>query len=96
MYVLADDSANQSLLKREEIRALTVDWNDGNCDQIQALCEHKAVESSEVASPDAVVDPGAMVIVSIDAMIAKCAVAASRSPDNLAIRAETASFKIVE
>lgn len=65
-------------------------------DQVDALEEDKNVELSEVAFPDAVVHPRAVVIVSVDTDLAEGAVAASRCTNDLAVWAKTTGLESVE
>ena len=65
-------------------------------EEIEALEKDKDVESGKVAPANAVVHPGAVVVVSVDAGVAEGAVAAPRSPYDLAVRTQATSLHRVE
>jgi len=60
------------------------------------LHEDKNVELGVVAFADAVVNPGTVVIVSVDAAATQVTMATTRGTNNFAVRAKTASFVSVE
>ena len=58
--------------------------------------DDKDVELRIVALADAVVDPGAMVVEAINADATQIAMTAPWRADDRAVRAQTASFELVE
>ena len=66
---------------------LTDGGNDDNREEIDALNEHEEVELTVVALANAIVYPGAMMVVSIDTNIAEDTMSASWSSDHFAVRA---------
>ena len=66
---------------------LTNGGNDDNRDEIDALNEYEEIELAVVTLADAIVYPGAMMVVSIDTYIAENTMSASWSSDHFAVRA---------
>ena len=64
--------------------------------QVNALCAYESIKVWEVALSNAVVDPWAVVVKSVNTAIAEVTVSASRCPDDHALRAQTACFKLVK
>lgn len=72
------------------------DRDDCNREEVETLADDKDVELSEVSLANAVVDPGAVMVVSVHTALAKCAMAASGRPDHLAVGTETARLEHVQ
>lgn len=65
--------------------------NDG--EKIDALHENKYVKLGKVSLPDAVVNPGAVMIVSVDTMLTQRAVATPWSPNYFTVGAKATRLK---
>lgn len=76
--------------------SLTIDGYHGDREQVDALNEDEKVKLAEVASPDAIVDPRAMVVIPIDTAVTECAMAAPGRAHDRAVRAEAASLHLIK
>ena len=75
---------------------LTEEGDDEDGEEVDALHEYEGVELSIVALAHTVIDPGAVVIESVDADAAQVAVAAARRADDLAVGAQTGRLQLLE
>ena len=71
---------------------LTDNGNDHHGEEVQALKHHEDVELGIVTLSDAVIDPRAVVVVSVDAALTKSAVATPRRSDHFAVGTEATSL----
>jgi len=77
-------------------KVLTDDRDYDDREEIDALEEHENVELAVVPFANAIVDPGAVMVVPVDAALAEDAVTAPRRPDNFAVGTQAARFERVE
>ena len=78
------------------VGGLTVDGEDNDGGEEQALTRDKGVEVHEVSFSDTVVHPGTVVVETIDTALAKGAVSAARGSDYFAVGTETTWFDLVQ
>ena len=80
------------LTKRCDKLLLTVDRDNKDGEQIDALHENKRVKLGEVSFSNAVIHPWAVMVVAVNAMAAKGAMPTSWSPNYFAVWAEATSL----